>query len=421
MAGLHPLSDITVVEWCELAAGPFAGKWLGEAGADVFKVEPPSGDIARRQGPFPDDVPHPERSGLYLSLNTNKRGVTLDPLTSDGRVILRQLIERADVFLVDRLPPLMEELELDYGSLRAAYPGLVVVSVTPFGAEGPYRDLKAYPLNVAHASGATYHQLSGYRAVREVPDGGPVKAASYAIDCDIGLHAAVATLAALFARRTTGAGQLVDISEQWAAASSQRPEVSSMVVEGYPATRVNDSYSLGGVEPCRDGYVAWVVAGLEAWKIVAARMGDPPWTQQPWFEELGDAPHMMEGGVPTLKHEWWEHIDEFNDGLADWCMQHDGAEIEEMGAQVRAIVAYHRSVEDLLSSEHLRARGLFREPSHPVAGKLPAVTFPFRASAAPEPPLRPAPLLGEHNVEVFCDLLGYERGDLVLLRAAGVI
>ena len=176
----RPLADVLVLEWCSLACGPSCGKWLAEAGADVIKIEAPGeGDEARRHGPFPDDRPDPERSGLFLFLNTNKRSITLDPTTADGSAIFRDLVARADVLLHDRPPAQIEELGFDYVSLAEGNEGLVMTSISSYGHSGPRRDEHAYPLNVVHASGATYHQLGGRIAQREYPDVGQVKPGAF--------------------------------------------------------------------------------------------------------------------------------------------------------------------------------------------------------------------------------------------------
>jgi len=149
-----PLDGARVVEWGNFISAPFCGKVLAELGADVIKVEPPvSGDDSRRHGPFPGHVPHPERSGLFLFANINKRGVTLAPETATGHRILGRLLESADIFLENQSPALTRRLGLDYPTLQSQCPRLVVTSITPYGQSGPYRDYKGYDLMVNAAGG----------------------------------------------------------------------------------------------------------------------------------------------------------------------------------------------------------------------------------------------------------------------------
>ncbi|MDP7239878.1 MAG: CoA transferase [Dehalococcoidia bacterium] len=130
------LEGIRVVELASFVAGPYAAKLLGHMGADVIKVEPPEGDLARRMGPFKGDNPHSEKSGLFFYLNAEKRGVTLDLRHSQGMALFRQLLKEADILIEDSSPELRRELGLGYDDLKAVNPRLVVTSITPFGLSG---------------------------------------------------------------------------------------------------------------------------------------------------------------------------------------------------------------------------------------------------------------------------------------------
>ena len=413
----RPLDGMRVVEWCSLVCGPFCGKWLAEAGADVIKIEAPGeGDEARRRGPFPDDQPDPERSGLFLLLNTNKRSITLNPETADGLAILRDLIAGADVFVHDRPPALADELGLDYETLSAQHERLVVTSITPYGYSGPRRDEHAYPLNVVHASGATYHQLAGQIALRDFPDAGPVKPGSYIAECDAGLNAATATLAALLARMGTGRGQHVDVSKQWAMMSTQRPEVHRYASDGTLVTRELDTEWFPGVYQCKDGWVVMgAIWGERNWSAAVEMMGGDPWfASEPWFtEELWNLPQL---GIPKP-----DHVDEVRDTIAEWCMERTRRQIQEIGQAHGLTITGHVTMEEVLASEQMRVRGFLREIEHPETGPIPDTAFPFRTSTIESRRPGPAPRLGEHNREVYCDLLGLEPEQLPILRQAGAI
>jgi len=149
------LEGIRVVEWGNFVSGPFCGKVLAELGAQVIKVEPPLvGDESRRHGPFPNHIPDPERSGLFLFANINKRGLTLDPAKASGRQILELLLDSADIFIenqtenqtANQTPDLTHRLALDYESLKTRHPGLIVTSITPYGLSGPYAGHRGYDL-----------------------------------------------------------------------------------------------------------------------------------------------------------------------------------------------------------------------------------------------------------------------------------
>ena len=151
------LSGLKAVEWSDFVSGPYCGKLLADLGAEVVKVERPGvGDGARSYGPFPQDIPHPERSGLFLYLNTNKLGVTLDVRTATGAQLLSKLLEQADVLIENNPPREVEELGFAYERLRQLNPRLVMTSITPFGQTGPYRDYRSCDLISFNASGLAF-------------------------------------------------------------------------------------------------------------------------------------------------------------------------------------------------------------------------------------------------------------------------
>ncbi|MCJ7832755.1 MAG: CoA transferase, partial [Deltaproteobacteria bacterium] len=183
------LEGMKIVEYCNMVSGPYCAKLLADMGADVFKIEQPhSGDDSRRRGPFPDDIPHQEKSGLFLYLNSNKKGLTLDTKKPEGEKIFKKLIKKTDVLIEDRPPGEMEALGLDYEKLKAVNPGLIMISITPFGRSGSFKDYKAYQLNTVHASGQGY-MLPIPALDMERP---PVKVGGHSSGFDVGLVAVVA-------------------------------------------------------------------------------------------------------------------------------------------------------------------------------------------------------------------------------------
>ena len=141
------LAELKVLEWGNFIAAPFCTEMLAQLGAQVIKIEPPGGDEARYYGPFPGDKPDPEKSGLFLYLNLDKSGITLDPAKPAGREILFKLLEDTDIFVVNQPQVDLKELGLDYDALKERYPKLIMTLITPFGDSGPYRDWKGYDIN----------------------------------------------------------------------------------------------------------------------------------------------------------------------------------------------------------------------------------------------------------------------------------
>ena len=199
------LAGIRAIELAQGVAGPYCGKLLADAGAEVIKVEPPeAGDHSRNLGPFPDDIPDREKSGLYLHLNTNKKSVSLDVGTASGRTILKRLLAKADILIESFPPGHMAGLGLGYDDLKEELPNLIYCSVTPFGQTGPYRDYQAN--NVALMA------LCGLMYVSGDPDREPLATGGYPADYFAALDAWVAILAALAFREREGGGQHIDVS-----------------------------------------------------------------------------------------------------------------------------------------------------------------------------------------------------------------
>lgn len=399
------LSGVKVVEYCEMVSGPYCTKLLADLGAETIKIEKPgSGDPARSRGPFLNDVPHPDRSGLFLYLNTNKLGVTLNPETATGREIFRNLVKDCDVLVEDTTPGTMERLGLDYESLRATNPGLIMTSVTPFGQTGPYKGYKAYNLNVCHASGEGYI-TPGWS---KFPGREPLQAGGMVSDYDAGLAASLATLIALYGRLGDGVGRHVDVSRQEACLALEKVIMCIYPNEGIVPNRfVGSGRALkGGVMPCRDGHIVLLTTEPHQWQALVKLIGEPEWVKEVKFQDEFAPP---------------DEAEKINSRITEWMLQHDKDEIYRKGQALGCPVAPVCSMEDIVKSEQLKARGFFAEIDHPETGKLKYPTAPYQFSETPWAARRPAPRLGEHNHEIYCNHLGLSPEDLAKLRQTGVI
>jgi crotonobetainyl-CoA:carnitine CoA-transferase CaiB-like acyl-CoA transferase len=394
------LAGLRVVELCGMIAGPYCTKVLADLGAEVLKVEEPArGDPARRAGPFPQDIPHPERSGLFLYLNTNKLGVTLDVATASGQRLLRELLRDADILVEDLPAGGAEAMGLSHEALAAAYPELIVTSITPFGSSGPYRDWRAYHLNLYHGSG---HSSFIYQDPREAAKG-PVVGGGYVGEYDAGLAAALAALAAVLGRPKTGRGQQVEVSKQEALVALERVDIGRFANDPTPVRRPG---MVGGLVPCRDGYIVITAVQNQQWQGLMEVMGNPAWAQG----------EMCRDEISRSLHR-----DELQPYIEDWAAGYTAEEIYRLGQQANVPVGPVRSVAEVMAWEQARQRGFFAGIEHPEAGRLEYPTAAYQFSETPWRVERPAPLLGEHNDEIYCGRLGYSRRDLVRLSAAGVI
>ena len=396
------LAGVKVLEYCEMVSGPYCAKLMADLGAETIKIEKPeTGDEARRRGPFLNDMPHPERSGLFLYLNTNKLGITLNLETPTGKEIFTELVKDTDILIEDTTPGTMEHLRLGYDTLRAINPSLVMTSITPYGQTGPYREYKAYPLNTYHISGqAHFAYTDKIRA-----DKPPIKDGGYLGDYDAGVSGAVVTMAALYKRNISGVGQHIDVSREEALISLDRIDISAFGNDGAAATTRRRGI-LGGLMPCKDGYVVVIPPQQHQWEALVKLMGNPEWAQgEKCKDEFSRA----------------ENATELQPLIEEWMLQHTKKEIYHRGQSLSCPVAPVNSAADVFNSPQIKERGFFVEIDHPEAGKLSYPSVSYKLSETPWWLNQAAPLLGEHNQEVYNGHLGYTEEEMTEMKASGII
>jgi benzylsuccinate CoA-transferase BbsE subunit len=402
------LAGLRVLE----VAGPlseYAGKLLADFGADVVLVEPPAGAARRRLGPFIDDRPEPEFSLSFAYLHTSKRGITLDLDQADGRELFARLAETADVVLDGSgQPGLMNGRGLGYDALAARNPRLVYTAVTPFGSDGPYADYQATDIILMAMGGLL--SLGGYA------NGEPVRAGGEQAVLAAGQFAAVGTMLAVLAAEETGAGQFVDVSAQQAVVMAHENAVQYYDLEKVIRHRNGGEVRQAavGMYPCQDGYVYLLAKGLgEFWKQLVD-----------WLEA-----EQVEGAASLRDPKW--QSDEFagsEEGKAEFAeifarlAQHrTKAQLYETAKRARVPMSPVNNPADLVASPQLAAREFFVTVEHPATGRaLRMPGAPVRLTASPGRIQRPAPSLGQHNLEVLGDL-GLTPDDAGHLAAAGVI
>ena len=400
-----PFQGITVLEYAGFVAGPYCGRLLADLGADVLKVEAPgTGDTARSYGPFPGDIPHPEKSGLFLHLNLNKRSVTLDPSTAAGKELFVKLVDKADVLIEDSPPGSMAELGLGYTQLQGLNSSLVYVSVTPYGQTGPQAGWKAHHINTFHASGEGY-TLPGGATYAIFPERPPVAGGANLGEYDAGTMAASGTVAALFARELWGKGQHVDISKQESTFGLNRLMFAQAESEGQVVDRTR-SYVYGGIFACADGHVMLYPREDRQWKALVGIMGRPELAEDERF--LNRASRI-------------KNANEVNTVIAQWTANLGKDEIYSLVAPSGCPVGLYADSQDLRNSPQLQSRKFFEEVDHPQAGQLTYPVRPYRFSSLPKGAPNAAPLLGQHNQEVFCGDLELTPGEFAELKIAGVI
>jgi crotonobetainyl-CoA:carnitine CoA-transferase CaiB-like acyl-CoA transferase len=387
------LSDVTVIELSEHISASACTKTMAALGARVLKIEAPNGgDPARRMGPFPQDDPHPEKSGLFLYLNMGKKDITLDLHTKEGQSIFRALVKKADILVEDLGPGMMESFDLGYEELEKTAPHLVFTSITPFGESGPNEHHTSEDIVLEAASGMMLQQGS--------PEREPIKMGGNIIYYRAGASAFTGSMAALLHAEATGVGQKVEVSIQEVLLHDDFITVESYLCRGEDLRRRLAPMLL----PCRDGWF-YIRAFPHEWPRLARALDLPELEKDDRFVD------MQTRG---------QHADELNAIILSRLVDYSKKEVYDRLQQNKVSTAYLANVEDLFQSEQYQTHGYFVTIDHPASGPL---TYPgaFATMGDVEWKHGRAPLLGEHNVEILCDGLGYSRQDLVRLRQLGVI
>ena len=397
------LSEVKVLEITHAPSGAFCAKLLADQGADTIKVEPPSsGDAARREPPFIDGEPHPDKSTTFLALNTNKRGITLNLEEAEGRSLFLRLAPGADVIIESFQPGHLAKLGLGYETLRAGNPKAILVSITHFGQTGPYANYKGDDLITQATGGYLY-------AVTAPSDRPPMGTALDQMELTAGRNGVIAVMAALLRRDETGEGAHIDVSGMEAAIATP-----SMLIQNYsylgrsPRRGAGDKFVMDGMHlPTRDGEVTLTTAGT----------GGKP--MQVWAEFLGE-PGLLDPKFSTRasRNDNWE---ELRDLVAPKLMQWNNLDLMSETMARGLVIGLVQSPLQVVESPHLEERGFFVELDHPEVGtlKYPGPGF-FVDGDNPMQSTRAAPRLGEHNAEVY-GRLGLSNEELGRLQAARVI
>ncbi len=377
----QPLEGLRVLEIGNFVSAPYCGKLFAGYGADVIKIEPPGGEITRTHGPFKDGVPNPETSALFLYLNTGKRSVELPLDEPSGRDAFLRLVETADVVIENFRPADLRALGLSYADLSAVNPRVTLVSITPFGQRGPYADYRGNNL--------TTFAMAGQMYITGTQDGGPLKNGGYQADYQGGLNGFSAAMLGVLAAERDATGQHIDVSVQHCMAPLLEAGIPyySYLGRWNPGRRGNHMASFIGIYPCADGHL-----GIH----IMPRNWKP-------FTDAIDRPDLFDDPRFVTQADRAVHNDELMAEFYAWAATETKHELYERAGKMRAPIAFVHTMQDLLESPQLNARGFLTTIAHPIAGE----------ATYPGPPwwIGPdgwsagrAPLLGEHTEAVLRDV-----------------
>lgn len=396
---VKPLDDVRVLDLTHVYNGPYATLMLALMGAEVIKVEPPqTGERVRNIF----KIRGTQESYPYLMLNSNKKGITLNLKTEQGRELLKELAKQSDVVVENFAVGVLDKLGLGYDVLKELHPGLIYASSTGFGRSGPYSEYPAYdPIIQA---------MIGIMSTTGFPDNPPVKAGPPVLDILGGIHLCAGILAALHMRDRTGVGTIVETSLYDAAIGPLISQFSSHFVNGITGRWGNTApgriLSPYNCYKAKDGYILLLVADDGKWRAFCGAIDRT--------DLLDDERYATIAGRA-------KHFDELDAIVGEWVAQHTRREVIEILAGADVTCGIVQDVPEVLKDPHLRERGTLQEITHPTVGKVTVVGSPLRFDEQPPTVDSPSPTLGQHNDIVYGKLLGLSAREMSSLKEQGVI
>ena len=399
-----PLAGLRIIEVTTNWAGPVAGRFLADLGADSIKVEWATRPATRAliwPGPTQDLQRQPHHRAMYFNeMNRNKRGVCINLDTPDGRAAFLDLVKTADVVIENNSARVMPQLGLDYEALRAVNPAIIMVSMSGYGATGPHRDWVAYGANIETTSSLT--SITGY------PDGQLSRTTLFYADPVSGNYAAIAIMAALRYRSRTGVGQWVDISLNEAGVTFCAEALISLQRSGIvraPAANRDPAVAPQGVYRCigTDNWVAITIRSTDEWRTAAMLIGRG---------DLADDPSLQDLASRHARHG------ELDAAIAAWTVGREQYEVahafQALGLAAGPVLANWQ----IQADPHIHHRRMYETTVHPVVGAYPTTTWPWRFGRTPARLVRPAPLFAEHNREVLHEA-GFDAASIDVLYSTG--
>jgi len=398
------LKGIRIADFSWVWAGPLTTMLLAFMGAEVIKIESRKRLDQMRQGSITtgDSFSDFNASPIFNNANLNKKSVTIDLSRPEGTELARRIVALSDLTIENMRPGVMDKLGLEYKDLVKVKPDIIMLSASGFGSSGPYREYAGYAPIFAAFGGLAY--LTGYE------DGEP-NTMSGVMDLRVGTVSAVALLAALIHRQKTGEGQYIDLSSSECISALVGPQLMEYTMNRRSPFRSGNQDSIMAPHNCyrckgNDKWISIAVATDEEWNAMCRAMGNPAWTGDEAFTDI---------------YSRWKNRTKLDELIGKWTLNYTHYEVMELLQRSGVAAMPSFSAEEILSDPHVKARGLINEVQHPVLGKKVVINPSWKHSETPARIHKASPLLGEHNEEVFGELLGMSKEEVKKLEAAQII
>jgi len=408
--------------------GLMCGKILGDLGADVIQIEPPGGSSARNIGPFYHDIPDPEKSLYWFWTALHKRGITLNLETADGREVFKRLAKSADFVIESFEPGYMASLGLGYEELERINPRIIMTSITPFGQTGPYVRYKT--TDIVGVS------LGGMSRIYGEPDR-PVRISAPQFYFQGGVHGALGSAMAHYYREMTGEGQYVDVSCQQAVVdalmiASEMWDILKMTTTGVgPGLGFMGRMMVKLIYPCKDGYVFTLIGGgAQAGFVTSSKALVEMANRDGYFLDIKDFDwttyDFMSAAMAKVlgqETEGTKLIDRMQEGLDEFLPTKSKQELFDAALEKAILLIPIGDPKDVVESPQLAAREFWVQVEHPELGEtLTYPGYPIKIGGIPPyKPQRRAPLIGEHNEDIYMKELGFSKEELAIHKNDGVI
>ena len=390
------LEGIRVLDFGRYIAGPYCAALLAEHGAEVIRIEKREGSEDRFQAP----ITATDDGALFMQMNRNKLSMTLDPMTAEGREIVRQLVKTADVVVANLPPQTLKAMGLDYATLKASKPDIILTTVSAYGRGGPYSDRVGFDSVGQVMSGAVY--MTGTEQQ-------PYRAAVAWVDFGTALHTAFGTLLALMARKQTGRGQMVEgalLATAVTLTNTTLIEQAVIQADRVPTANRGQTSAPSDLFRTKDGWIVSLVIGPPLWKRWVKLMGEDSWLTDPRFKD--DISRGNNGKI-------------ISERMQRWCADYTTAEAMEILGKAMIPAAPVLKPQQTLDDPHIQAMGFFQNVEYPGMPKpAPIAKVPVWLSETPGSIRTRPPTIGEHTDRIMAEL-GYGPTQITKLREKGVI